>query len=283
MSRAFGRLLRVLAGVGCAGLLMPGTTPAQADAKPTYVAVVIAGHGTGCVRWHSGITGDDVLNNVASVRYRRDGVIVQIDGAPGSGTADDTHYWSYWHHAGHGWTYSDVGAGGYQPAAGAVEGWSYDDGHANPPPPPASSYAGSCGARDPRPAPRPAPSATHRASLHGTPAGVRHPGSASQPRTSAAHSPATLTPTRTVASGVRAHSASSRRTSRRAPSIVAGTTASTISPSPVSGTVTLTPLTKPVDRASGGGSPLPAVLGLGLVAAIGAAGAFTASRRRASR
>ncbi|MEV7603248.1 flagellar hook-length control protein FliK [Kitasatospora sp. NPDC089797] len=45
------------------------------------------------------------------------------NGAPASA------YWSYWH-AQHGgaWSYSSVGAGGYHPAAGDVEGWAFGAG-----------------------------------------------------------------------------------------------------------------------------------------------------------
>ncbi|WP_030395108.1 hypothetical protein [Kitasatospora purpeofusca] len=40
-----------------------------------------------------------------------------------------TAYWSYWH-AAHGgpWSYSNLGAGSYNPAPGEVEGWSFGAG-----------------------------------------------------------------------------------------------------------------------------------------------------------
>ncbi|HET6878031.1 MAG TPA: LPXTG cell wall anchor domain-containing protein [Jatrophihabitans sp.] len=121
---------------------------AAARRPPDHVGIVIAGIGSFCVEWHPGITGDDVLNAVARVDYRSDGVIVQIDGRPASATADDTHFWSYWHDTGTRWEYSQVGEGGYTPAAGEVEGWSFDDGAAKPPPPgrrPQDLYTAVCG------------------------------------------------------------------------------------------------------------------------------------------
>lgn len=103
--------------------------PAGAATKPTYVAIVVSGHVTACVPWHAGLTGDEVLNAVADVHYRpTDGIIVQIDGQPSPASADNDHYWSYWHSSGGGWSYSNVGASGYSPAAGTVEGWRFVNG-----------------------------------------------------------------------------------------------------------------------------------------------------------
>jgi hypothetical protein len=92
-----------------------------------------------------------------TVTYRRDGLVLEIDGK-GSMTADDTHYWSYWHDTGSGWQYSASGPASSTPAAGTVEGWSYDNGEASAPAPPAASYADICAGRDPSPT----PTAVHR-------------------------------------------------------------------------------------------------------------------------
>lgn len=129
----------------------PTTRTAAAPVPGRHVGIVISGVGAFCVMWHPGITGDAVLNAVARVNYRSDGVIVQIDGAPASGTADDTHFWSYWHDTAGRWEYSRVGEGGYAPAAGEVEGWNYDDGDRTPPPPArraAGLYAAVCRSPD---------------------------------------------------------------------------------------------------------------------------------------
>ncbi len=147
--------------------------PADAAVAPHDVAIVIAGQGTRCVTWHTGLTGDEILNDVAAVSYRSDGVIVAINDLPADHHADDTHYWSYWHDTGSGWRYSAVGAGSYQAAAGTVEGWSFVAGAHDATPPPPVRYADICHDSAPTTAPRPTPRPT-------TPAASpsRHPSSA---------------------------------------------------------------------------------------------------------
>lgn len=150
---AAAALAGALASISAAGpaAATSASTAAVAGTAGNHVGIVISGVGAFCVQWHPGITGDDVLNAVARVNYRSDGVIVQINGTPASGTADDTHFWSYWHDSAGRWEYSRVGEGGYTPAAGEVEGWSFDDGAANPPPParrPHGLYAAVCGGPD---------------------------------------------------------------------------------------------------------------------------------------
>jgi hypothetical protein len=52
-------------------------------------------------------------------------------------TPPATAYWSYWHApAGGSWTFSTVGATGYNPAPGTVEGWAFGAGTAPAIPPP---------------------------------------------------------------------------------------------------------------------------------------------------
>ncbi len=87
------RMLRLAAVAGLAAAGLAIGPAGAAHASPTHVGIVIAGDKTACVAWHSGMTGDDVLHAVAKVTYRYDGLIVQIDGKPSSGTADNTHYW----------------------------------------------------------------------------------------------------------------------------------------------------------------------------------------------
>lgn len=137
--------------------LLPATA-AGATAKAMYVGIVVSGHVSGCARWHSGITGDEILNYVAAVHYRRDGLIDQIDGQPSPPHADGTHYWSYWHDSASSWSYSGTGASSSTPAAGSVEGWSFVNGASSASPParsPRGLYAALCGSRGPQPAPTP--------------------------------------------------------------------------------------------------------------------------------
>jgi hypothetical protein len=137
------RVLR-LAAVAALAAAGPAIGPVgAAHASTSYVAIVIAGDKTACVPWHSGITGDDVLNAVANVHYRRDGLIDAIDYRPDPPYADNTHFWAYWHNTGGGWVFSDLGASSYSPKAGAVEGWAYGD-QAKPP---LVSYGSICYSR----------------------------------------------------------------------------------------------------------------------------------------
>lgn len=267
MARRWPRLAAA-AGVllGSAVLVAPGA--AARASKPTHVAIVIGGQGVRCVS--AGGSGDDILNSVADVHYRSDGVIVQINGVPSSGKADDTHYWSYWHDTGTGWRYSAVGASGYQPAPGTVEGWSYDNGAADPPPPPAASYASICGASDPHPRPHPAPRTTHtsarrtptkNASRHAGPGTARH----------AATSPAAAA---TPPSRATSHHASTAHSRTVAP---APSTDGAASSSGNTGLPTLhsTPAAKHTS-----GSATPTLVGGGLATMIAGAAGWTLLRRR---
>ena len=193
--------------------------------QPTHVGIVIRGKGARCIAWHKGITGDWLLNKVARVVYRQsDGLIVQIDCTPASATADATHYWSYWHDVQGTWKYSSAGASGYQPAAGTVEGWAYDNGGQQPPKPdntPAGLYSAICGSADETGAPAstaptstaPAPTAPAPtpAPASPTPTGQRSrptvaSSSAARPRAAISSQPATSATARS--------SPASRRTRR---------------------------------------------------------------------
>lgn len=63
---------------------------------------------------------------------RYPGFICTINAKPNPcNGAPATAYWSYWHASPGGtWSYSDLGAGSYNPAAGSVEGWSFGAGTA---------------------------------------------------------------------------------------------------------------------------------------------------------
>jgi MYXO-CTERM domain-containing protein len=129
-------------------------TPATAAAS--HVAIVIGGQQSTCVPWHSGMTGDQLLNEVASVHYGSSGIIDQIGGLP-TDRSIKPNYWAYWHNTGAGWSYSGVGASGYQVPAGSVEGWVYNNGSGTP----SGSYAGICAGAD---APAPPPAGPHSSS-----------------------------------------------------------------------------------------------------------------------
>jgi hypothetical protein len=283
-----------------AGILVAALTGAAmvaagpAGAAPTYVGIVIAGHGGGCVKWHAGITGDDVLNAVASVRYRNDGLIVQIDGSPASGTADSTHYWSYWHDTNGSWTYSGAGAGAANPPAGSVEGWAFVNGQAHAAPPPQSPgglYASLCAGRDPRPTatshpappPRPKPTA-HRTTHRAKPA---PPPRAAAPRHPTATSTATSTSGPVPSSATRPGATTTHRPAAAAgrPATTTGSAGAAVAvgaaPANSVGPPSSASATPAAAERDASGTPWPALLALALAAALAAAAGWTVLRRRA--
>jgi hypothetical protein len=199
-------------------------------------------------------------------------------------TPPSNAYWSYWHASrGGSWSYSSLGAAGYNPKAGSVEGWSYGAGArpgiappaAPAPPPPA-----------PRPTTKPAPKPTVKPVPPRTsaPAG---PGAPGAPATSAAPGRSSSTaagPTRSTAPPSAGPSASTAPSTSAGPSATpdpAGSTAvagaeATEDPGPPAGSL----------PARTGGSSLLHVLGfvLGgvLVVALALAGFLVARRRRSS-
>jgi hypothetical protein len=277
------RVLRGVAavGLGAAALLLGAAGSAQAS--PTHVAIVIAGDKTACVAFTSGMTGDDVLRKVASVHYRRDGLIDQIDGSPADLQSDATHFWAYWHNTGGGWTFSSLGAGSYHPQPGTVEGWAYG----NTARPPAASYASICHDS----APPPAPPASHPSSKAPTTAHAPAPTRAPAPTGPAASNSAAIAtggPTgaaRTTAAPTTTAAASPHR---RLPSSHEATSPTAAGrPSTVHAAVPghPEPSTSPVaadQRKSSGSSALPAVSTAVAIAAAGAIGgvAFWRMRRQ---
>ena len=169
------RALRLVAAAGLATAGLAIGPVGAVHASPTHVAIVIAGDKTACVAWHSGITGDEVLNAVAHVDYRRDGLIDAIDYRPDPPYADDTHFWAYWHNLGKGWVFSGEGAGTYLVHAGSVEGWAFG----NKAKPPLVSYGSICHDNTPAPTPTTKQASTHPASSSSTPARASRASSAS--------------------------------------------------------------------------------------------------------
>jgi hypothetical protein len=282
--------MRHSAALAAAALALAALGPAYpaAAARPTHVAIVIAGHGVACVSWHSGITGDEILNDVATVKYRpSDGLITSIDGTPKNNVADETHYWSYWHNTGAGWAYSTVGASAYQPKAGTVEGWRFINGSSTASPPRTRSYASICQSTAvvaPAPSARPSQPVRTAAAPKSTAAARSAASTATHlrtPETGGGGAARTGGAGGTTPAGTNTRRSTGPATSSRpaASSSQAGATgaASTAGPPTLA-------LRNAADatRQRGAGSALPTVLVLVTVLVLGGAAAFVALRRRRS-
>lgn len=264
-----GRAVRLGAA---AALAMTATfaAPSSAQAVPTHVAIVVAGQGTACVGWHSGITGAEVLGARFDVTYGQrppyTGLVLQIDGTPAAPDPQQA-YWAYFHDDGKGWSYSGNGPATYYPKPGSVEGWRYDSaagGDSNAAPPPAVSYASICGEQVPAPhtssVPRP-----HSAARQSAPSTVP------APQSEAHHRGTVPTP----------GASASRSTARRSSAPAAHPTTSTTEPANIAVARRLSsapPKSEPTSASSI--PPWGTALALALVAVLGGAALWLARARR---
>lgn len=256
------RLLRLLGALAVAFLAIVSAPQAHA-ATTICVALVVdnadlgGGVHTSCAKVPQGATGYDVLRAGGhTFTVCSNGVLGTIDGKPADGchVKDNTHYWSYWHRSpgGSSWTYSDEGAGTYEPRNTSTEGWVWQNGSSRQPT--NVPYSSIC---KPAPTPKPTPRATNTA--------------APRPRGTA---PVTqqLPPT---------SSASTSTKPRRVVTSTSGTptTAATTTSSRATSTPSSTSVAEPTPHSSSG--PSPALLaGVGVAAAIGAAAAVRQWRSR---
>lgn len=201
------------------------------------------------------------------------GFVCRINGFPETScvrTPPADAYWAYWHAPrGGSWSYSQVGAGSYDPKPGTVEGWRFGSGQKprTAPPAPVRTAAPKPTTAAPRPttaAPRPT-------------TGAPKPTAAAPRATASPRSGSTATPRPT------------RTTSSTSPSATGTPTASTAAtPSanangdPTSSATPSEDTTLAARAASGGSGPGPGALVAGgaLVALVAAAAGWTAWRRR---
>ena len=277
-SRLFAAAVFTVAASGAVIVAAP-----VASAAPTHVAIVVSESGGVDIEkcLPAGGSGDTILNDTTSVDYRaRDGIITRIDNYPASTVAtDNTHFWAYFHNTGSGWSYSNLGAGSYTPAAGTVEGWRYDDGQSsgNAPRPPSVSYASICAGYDVTVAP--APPAPVTVPKTTTAAAVPTHAATSAAGSSATHSSAALTSTAasttTVAGSTAASGApSSSGSSSGSSGAIDGTSVTSSHASSVSKAVP--------EKSSSSGSIIAVIIGGVLVVALAAGSIVVAQRRRAS-
>lgn len=214
----------MIASRGCRGLAtvwMAGAvlllTPAPVHAATANCVAVVVDAGSRvsarCLPWRSGLTGAAALTGTGhSYRLAASGLICAIDGFPADCHVDSTHYWSYWHKApgGGSWTYSSEGAGTYNPRSGSTEGWAYQNGSSRQPrnisfdticPPPAPTPRPSRTLASPKP-PDPPAQASGAAGTTGAQPPTTGPTHAAGPAASAAPAAtASVTATATAAPG----------------------------------------------------------------------------------
>lgn len=256
-------------------------TAPRAEAAATHVAVVIAGQGSYCVPWHSGMSGGDVLNAAADVTWGQHqpylGFVLGINGVQPKPSSE---YWSYWHSDGRGWSYSNYGATSTEPDPGTVEGWSLSPTDQKLAPPPASYAAICAGADAPPPAPPPPTRAAQPAPILPTVPRLAPP--AAPP---AAPRPSGMTVPPPPGYGTSANGPSASpvgSTPKRARSGAGTTSARSAATSPVSSSPAVVEMSSSPAGASNrsAGSALPMLVGGVAVLAVGGAGGAIAWRRR---
>ncbi len=277
--RGVGRGRRFAVGLAALALL---TGPVILSPAPAYAAT--------CSSTRSGVTvvvdfgslgggvsiacaGGDPASGYAALTgagftptgTRDPGFVCRINGKPSAAqdacvvTPPTTAYWSYWHASpGGSWVYSSVGAMGYDPAPGSVEGWAFGAGS------PPSITAPRPPAPPPPTKPKPKPTSTKQPPVPGpgptAPRGTAVPGGA--------------VPGRGTAPGGAAGPSGSAVPG----SVSAGAGDTTGSPTDSgSGSATANDAAPP---SSSGGGLTGTLIGAIVVAALALAGGFVVLRRR---
>jgi hypothetical protein len=281
------RTARLLAAV-CAGIsaLVAPASHAGALARPcaagqTHVTIVVDHGDSGapsavCVAAASTDNGATVLATRASMlglpqpRFDASGLLCAIDGMPAQGCGvqhgGTYSYWAYFHGVNGSWSYANIGPGGSRVSSGVVEGWRWEaagSGLPSDPAPRATASTAPCAPPPPPASPRPSPPAAPQI----TPGGATTP-PASQPPGSTATSgagpkPGVVTP-RTTGSAA-------TRISRTKTTVTSSTTTSPLRERAVAARAT--------SQRSHDGAPVGLLVGVVLVAALGAGGGIAARRR----
>ncbi len=193
-------------------------------------------------------------------------------------------YWAYVHASGGAWVSSTLGASSYRPPVGSIEGWAFGSGAApavspgSLAPPPATAPPTVPPTTAPPTVPATTPPATTapaptRATTGASTAGVPTAGSSRTPAPTG-----TPAPNSTPAPDSTGPAAPGTPTSPAAADASAG---AAVSPSGGgSGSPSTRPLVAEPAASTSDGSPLPTLVALGAVLALGGAGAVAARRRR---
>jgi hypothetical protein len=225
-------------------------------------------------------------------------MVCSIDGRPHcKGVPPTDAYWSYWYRApgASSWTYSTRGAHARDPEPGSAEGWSFGDASQPPPAPPAQDVA------EPSPPPaKPKPKPTRTPRPQQTTAQQPRDGGAQPPPATrpARRTPSTTTPRQSDVASVaptEVATAPAAATATAVPStsstpvatgtpVAAASAAATGKATPTEPEATTAPRTEPLASSSseGGGTPVPALIGVVLIVGLGALGTWLARRRTQS-
>lgn len=299
-ARAFAVVTMAIAPLAIA------TRPASAIGRPcaqgdVRIAVVVdfgdnASVSVTCVPAGSRDNGAQVLGaraellGTSGLRFNSSGLLCAIDNVPATGCGDRSSahyaYWSYWHGVNGSWSYSNFGPAAWRVQADVVEGWRFQSAGAGNPsdPPPRASAAvpSSCRASSTPSAPPAtvAPAGTAPGSVPATAAGNT---TASAGASGAA--PRGVSRTTPVGGAVVSGTSATTRPSAASRSASASTTSST-STSKRELEQSAAARTRAAGDSDGdgggGGAPVGLIVGVLLLASLGAGGAIAARRRRSS-
>ncbi|CAL9485032.1 hypothetical protein SUDANB95_03097 [Actinosynnema sp. ALI-1.44] len=265
------------------GLVLLGAPVPASAAGCSGVTVVVdfgslgGGVRTGCAPGDpaSGLAALGGAGFAFDLASRQPGFVCRINGAPASdpcvNAAPNTAYWSYWHGTpGGSWSYSSAGASGYDPKPGSVEGWAFGAG---------GQPGIAAPAPEPQPEPQPQPQPQPGQPAPNQP-GAGQPG-ANQP---GANQPGAAQPGAEQPTGQPGGTSAVEPTpvpgdsTTPSPTSAASETGQPTSPGAASASVVPT-----AGRSSGGGGvPVGLIVGIGVMAALGAASWWVARRRAES-
>ncbi|WP_309110901.1 hypothetical protein [Saccharothrix sp.] len=269
--------MKAFAPLVALGLALLGAPAPASAAGCSGVTVVVdfgslgGGVRTGCAPGDpaSGLAALGGAGFAFDLASRQPGFVCRINGAPASdpcvNAAPNTAYWSYWHGApGGSWSYSSAGASGYDPAPGSVEGWAFGAG-------------GQPGIAPPAPAPQPQPQPQPVPPVQPAPnqpapnqPGAAQPTSTGQP---GAGQPGTGQPSATGQSDAPAQPSTGE-------SVAPTSAGESGQPSATSSSAGVVPTAG--QSPDGGGVPVGLIVGVGVMAALGAASWWVARRRAES-
>ncbi|MEU5694527.1 hypothetical protein [Actinosynnema sp. NPDC020468] len=275
MRRALGLALVV-------GALLGPTAPAAHAADCSGVTVVVdyrslgGGVQTGCAAGDpaTGLAAMQAAGFGYTFASRQPGFVCRINAKPAAdpcvNASPATAYWSYWHAPpGGSWSYSDLGAGSYDPPAGSVEGWAFGSGEQPGIAPPAPPRPTQPAPQPTQPKPTPQQPGQPALTAPGQPGQPAQPGQPGQPAATTTTTAVTTTGSSVALSSTSASAQSSGSSAASESSVsssAAGPSATSVA----------------VEPTATRGSPVGLVVGLAVIAVLGGVAFLVARRRKAA-